>query len=122
MVDFARPVNSSIDKNNVATNFHSQLTIASTLDLHIQQTLSNSEGLSLTYFHHYVAPIARIVLANDETEKWYILDEVKTWKEINPQQLWFWTNEWQQQERQADEDLIQGRYEDFDNLDDLFDV
>jgi hypothetical protein len=34
---------------------------------------------------------------------------------IDPAQAWFWTREWQQQERQADEDLAAGRvtrYED----------
>lgn len=28
---------------------------------------------------------------------------------IDPEQAWFWTREWQQREREADEDLAAGR-------------
>lgn len=34
-------------------------------------------------------------------------------------QAWFWTPEWQAMEREADEDLAAGRYEDFETLDDF---
>jgi antitoxin MazE len=34
-------------------------------------------------------------------------------------QLWFWTREWQQRERQADEDIAYGRVKGFDSVDDL---
>lgn len=40
--------------------------------------------------------------------------------EIDPEQRWFWTEEWQRGERQVEEDLANGDYEDFDNLDDFF--
>jgi len=35
------------------------------------------------------------------------------------EQSWFWTKEWQEKERQADEDLANGKFRDFDNLDAL---
>lgn len=34
-------------------------------------------------------------------------------------QAWFWTEEWQAMEREADEDLRLGRYEDFDTMEDF---
>jgi AbrB family looped-hinge helix DNA binding protein len=34
-------------------------------------------------------------------------------------QAWFWTDEWQAREMQAEKDLTDGRFEDFDNLQDL---
>jgi len=39
--------------------------------------------------------------------------------EADPSQAWFWSPEWQAREQQADDDLRQGRYEDFDNMDDF---
>lgn len=38
---------------------------------------------------------------------------------IDASQAWFWTTEWQALEYEADEDLRQGRYEDFDSMDDF---
>ncbi len=40
--------------------------------------------------------------------------------EVDPNQLWFWTSEWQAGEQQVESELIAGEYEDFDNLDDFF--
>ena len=34
-------------------------------------------------------------------------------------QSWFWTDEWQQRYREAKEDLAQGRYEEFEDVEDL---
>jgi hypothetical protein len=34
-------------------------------------------------------------------------------------QAWFWTSEWQAREREADEDLAAGRYDDFETIDDF---
>ena len=34
-------------------------------------------------------------------------------------QAWFWTNEWQAGEREAEADLAAGRYQVFDTMDDL---
>ena len=46
-------------------------------------------------------------------------DLVAEW-EIHEDQRWYWTKEWQEGERLAEEDLAAGRYEDFDNMDDFF--
>jgi hypothetical protein len=48
-----------------------------------------------------------------------VLDFVSYLAERDPDQAWFWTPEWQSGERQIDEDLRIGNYEDFDTLDDL---
>lgn len=34
-------------------------------------------------------------------------------------QLWFWTERWQQREREADEDIAQGRVAAFDDVEDF---
>jgi antitoxin MazE len=34
-------------------------------------------------------------------------------------QAWYWTKEWQEKERQADEDIAAANFRDFDNLDAL---
>jgi hypothetical protein len=34
-------------------------------------------------------------------------------------QQWYWTEEWQRWEAEADEDFRSGRYEDFDSMDDF---
>ena len=38
---------------------------------------------------------------------------------IPKDQLWFWTPEWQKREREADEDIAQGRVKEFASVDDL---
>ena len=38
---------------------------------------------------------------------------------VNRSQAYFWTRRWQEGERDADEDLLAGRYKDFNNMDDL---
>ena len=48
-----------------------------------------------------------------------VLDFVSYLAERDPDQAWFWSPEWQAGERQADEDLRTGNYEDFDTMDDL---
>ena len=40
-------------------------------------------------------------------------------KVIDANQEWFWTTEWQKKEREADEELEKGEYEEFDNVEDL---
>lgn len=39
---------------------------------------------------------------------------------IDKDQEWFWTPEWQKKEREGDEDLKKGRYQEFSSIDDLF--
>ncbi len=38
---------------------------------------------------------------------------------IPKDQLWFWTREWQQKEREADEDIARGNIKGFDSVDEL---
>ena len=37
-------------------------------------------------------------------------------KIIDPSQTWFWTKEWQEGEKKADEDLRKGKYKKFKNV------
>lgn len=39
-------------------------------------------------------------------------------KVIDKSQAWFWTKEWQEAEREADEDIAAGRVKEFDNVED----
>jgi hypothetical protein len=56
----------------------------------------------------------------DGSFKWYVIHPQSGERvEIDPEQAWFWTEEWQAKEREADKDLREGRYEEFDNLDDF---
>jgi len=48
-----------------------------------------------------------------------VLDFVSYLAERDPDQAWFWTPAWQAGERQADEDISTGNYEDFDTMDDF---
>ncbi len=38
---------------------------------------------------------------------------------IDKNQTWFWTKEWQEGEREADEDIKAGRIREFDNVEDF---
>lgn len=40
-------------------------------------------------------------------------------QETKDDQSWYWSDYWQELEREADQDLINGNYEEFDNLDDF---
>jgi hypothetical protein len=42
--------------------------------------------------------------------------ELRPQAAIDASQAWFWTERWQQMEREADEDIAAGRYRTFDNL------
>ena len=44
------------------------------------------------------------------------------WIEIDTTQSWFWTEEWQAGEREVDEYIAAGEYEEFDSIDDMFDA
>lgn len=48
-------------------------------------------------------------------------DEIilKPKKLIDKSQAWYWTKEWQEAERQADEDIAAGRVKSFDTVDEL---
>jgi hypothetical protein len=50
----------------------------------------------------------------------YMLDpSTNEWIEIDPEQRWFWTADWQAGETEASEQLATGAYETFDDLDDF---
>lgn len=55
-------------------------------------------------------PIAAMVPVED----YEMLERIKA-----AGQEWFWTERWQQMEREADEDYAAGRYKTFDNVDDF---
>ena len=38
---------------------------------------------------------------------------------IPKHQLWFWTTEWQKKEREADDDIAQGRVKEFTTVEEL---
>jgi hypothetical protein len=40
-------------------------------------------------------------------------------KDVPEDQAWFWTEEWQAMEREADEDVKAGRYKRFESVDEL---
>jgi len=54
-----------------------------------------------------------------ESPEYRLHPVLNTWVEIDPEQAWFWSEEWQAGERKVDEDLRLGRYEDFDDMDDF---
>lgn len=47
-----------------------------------------------------------------------LLEEISDGR-IDPEQAWFWTQEWQQREREADDDLAAGRVTRFENDDEF---
>lgn len=47
-----------------------------------------------------------------------LLEEISDGR-IDPEQAWFWTREWQEREREADEDLAAGRSTRFESDDEF---
>ncbi|MHB8644792.1 MAG: AbrB/MazE/SpoVT family DNA-binding domain-containing protein [Thermomicrobiales bacterium] len=45
--------------------------------------------------------------------------ELRPQKTIDASQAWFWTERWQQMEREADEDIAAGRVATFDNVEEF---
>lgn len=52
----------------------------------------------------------------DETRKQIRLEKVRL---ISDDQAWFWTQEWQQMEKEADEDIKKGKIKTFKSIEDL---
>ncbi|MCK4295668.1 MAG: AbrB/MazE/SpoVT family DNA-binding domain-containing protein [Candidatus Marinimicrobia bacterium] len=52
----------------------------------------------------------------DEEERKIVIKPVKI---VDSDQEYFYTKEWQEKEAQADRDLAEGRYKEFDNVEDL---
>ncbi len=59
-----------------------------------------------------------VVLSTASTSSVSVAGDVR---QTRLDQAWFWTPTWQAMEREADEDLVAGRYDDFDTLDDFID-
>ena len=87
--------------------------------------LKTFETIGKTYIEYYedifVGTVCRVV--DDEApERWYLCHpETQAWVEVDPDQLWFWTKQWQAAERQADDDLRKGSYTDYEDFDDFID-
>lgn len=47
------------------------------------------------------------------------MSEIEQEPQSDHDQAWFWTEEWQAKEREADEDIAVGRVRTFDNAEDL---
>ena len=41
------------------------------------------------------------------------------WRQEEMDQAWFWTEEWQTRYREAKADLVEGRFREFDDIEDL---
>lgn len=56
-----------------------------------------------------------------EDEAAEVLDFIRYlhWRREEADQSWFWTEEWQVRYREAKADLSQGRFRDFDDVEDL---
>jgi hypothetical protein len=66
--------------------------------------------------------IVRVTRPDGTVVMYAIHPQTKKWVEIDPDQAWFWSEEWQAAERRADADVESGRYQDFDDVDDFFDA
>ena len=64
-----------------------------------------------------LAELGRSMLKLAEEMKWHS-SMVKP-KKVPRDQAWFWSEEWQQGEREADKALARGEYKDFDKVEDL---
>src|SRR5258708_29622945 len=83
--------------------------------------IGTSSGVSVEkYVSEYIRPVDRVYINETQAEKWFIMSEdMQNWIEIEPDQLWFWTNEWQAGEQEVDEERQQGLTKRFKNVDDL---
>jgi hypothetical protein len=50
-----------------------------------------------------------------------LFSSVPTYREVDTDQAWFWTPQWQAEEREADEDIQHGRVKRFTSAKDLLD-
>lgn len=56
----------------------------------------------------------------DGSEKYFAIHpQTNAVVEIDPDQLYFWTDQWQAGEREVDDHLAAGEYEEFDDIDDF---
>lgn len=107
-----------------ATNglvLNQQLSAEISFSIHDDGYTLSSPARTVNYFNHdYIRPISRVIDGNNVSEKWFIRNESDTdWVEIDPDQLWFWTKEWQEGEKQVDTEREQGGTKRFKSVDDL---
>jgi hypothetical protein len=75
--------------------------------------------LTLEYDGLRIMPASKIRLSSDEAMTSVpIIYEGKV-KLIDPEQFWFWTDEWQAGERQVDEYIRAGNYEEFETMEEF---
>ena len=70
----------------------------------------------------YIGPVRMETISFDGKfiERWQLLHpDTGDWIEVDKDQLWYWTKEWQEKEREADEDIAAGRVERFDSMEEL---
>jgi AbrB family looped-hinge helix DNA binding protein len=62
----------------------------------------------------------RLQVREGDDVMFYVTDKgqivVEPVRIIDPEQAWFWTEKWQKMEQEAQEDLENGRYYDFDSV------
>jgi len=76
-----------------------------TIDLQIEASITLTSG------------IERLSLTNAAAYLLTTAADVWTVQEIDPEQAWFWSKTWQGREAEADSEIREGRYEEFDDLD-----
>ena len=86
----------------------------STLTLNFNQT-----GFSSHYFNFSKQTSSDTTKAN-QTSIFVTHPETGDLIKIDPDQAWFWTEEWQAGEREVDQHIKNGEYETFDSMDDFF--
>lgn len=67
--------------------------------------------------HHLDEPGAQVEVSEREDG----VIELRPQLPIPADQRWFWTEEWQRMEREADEDIAAGRVKTFDSIEEMFD-
>ena len=62
-------------------------------------------------------------LQADGSYRWFAMDmRTLSHVEIDPDQAWFWSKDWQDGERRVDEYLANHQFADFDDVDEFFDT
>lgn len=75
--------------------------------------------LSLTYGDAHMLVASKI---NESTNETRALIPIRVGNKIllaDPDQLWFWTDEWQAGEQEVDEYILEGNIETFDTMEDF---
>ncbi|MBN1812724.1 MAG: hypothetical protein JXA14_12880 [Anaerolineae bacterium] len=93
-----------------------------------QEDFSTTACDSLSYYSTSLVPVSTkpytivmpIVMTLTRRERKVDRDLVYSeWTEIDPDQMWYWTEQWQVQEREAEDDFRAGRYDEFATMDEF---